>query len=1560
MSFDLNSELISLGTFEKYNDEMKYIIDSTSSLYLKMVNLNSYEELRKMFELLELNTNSLCGKDLSNIGAWTCADCIRSENSIYCQECWSQMKDKHKNHNIIFTKLVDNGTCDCGDHNYIDKKYFCPEHKGIFQSDLMIKKYIKESLGENLSLKLISINQIMFDNMAKYFIKELNEKHDSAEFQNIVKEFINCFGNLCEMSTACNFIIGDLLLKKYPFQVKHTCLEFDDNNGRIIKGSLTSHKCTCHFIRYILEFWPGHKGKLINKLISNYKLKKIIGLYFFLFYNKYTKNFINDFEDLDFQIIFQDVLKIACNINGLIDNIYEGMIEIFNIFLSEDFEIKSEKQENLLYKTLKHFNKSEKYFLLKEIIIRLRAETNYILKNITLNYLSNNTNIFLKLIDMISMLHNANPVKVIFPHPQTNQGFKFENDILNIELNLLSIFCLYTSIFNFDNNDLVKKVFLYFSKIIQEKIKNELGENEYSFHIILYRGFSFFLNRYCFHEANKYNSNIYKSFNTVDKLFPDFQKCSKAMIKNIYKVFGFITACKEGLFSYYGPDMPQYEYIYYNNPIFIYTDFCLLKYLLSMKDNLKYLEINEILCLSQVENSNKPIQDFILKKNKIDTPDLWLYEQNKIYLKFFVKILSLILNLIRNNFYHIRVLGSSYIDLKSSKIKDKLIDDILRKDSNNFLEMIKELIINQLLINENSVHFTNITNGIFSFLKDYFGEIKIKEMIISLTNRTLTQDWKANFSLKDEFLKYIDLNYIISPSYKSKVEKYLSEFKNKFVSIYNIHFYPVNKFESKLNNIIYNHLYFNKKNFDFLFQFSSFILSQRNNCDILNDYFLPILLNYLSTFFDHYSNFLFLKENSKINKIMEIFENNYLKDEVKKSYCKSIVQKFKEQNMPNNLNNKKENNNNYSKSAPKNIKSSMKEKLKNKFKNKNDNILNKLGLTKTISEKLKNESCIICHKWIDQDDITKPFGLIGNILNDNYMSNAYFQTLEVEYKKYYDKDKLLPEFSKAFTQIEKRKSRRIISCEHYIHFDCFLKQFMKSDLNQPLSNFSCPLCNKISNIYIPMLVNCTNKQIQEYLKGFNLNYLFNYGKKKIKASKENKNKKEQKNKIKIKYKDIEIFKRKYKDFVSSCIFFIKRFINRKTNGNLIESDILIMNFNDFFSYLDNVDEKKLSITIEKNLILCSRFILKLDTIVKEQCSLKLYHAIKKFKSLTSDVPFHSLIQLNKIKLAASELLLVLIILFEYNQIEGYEKYIIYMLLPIYSFCFFLKNIYFKSHFAFDKKEFLENLNSEKMYKFFKEDTSLNLALTQLIKQLALIKAMMAKNIEETKCSMEIDDNLDYLNLSSLKGKNILEILDELDILIKADANNKQKLHLYNNLKTDCNYREIFQKILNVHIKEASKETLEKYIPPLLFGFCLPIKFKFIELPELALDFEFESYNKECELCRLKGKLSLICLICGKKVCNSKSCIAIFGGDIVSGVIIHTKLCGGGRTAYLQTFDCRVLFHSENSVFLTKFKPLYVNEFGEGSNSKTIGNEFKLNKEIVTKAIKMFTEFSFSS
>ena len=1792
MSLYLNLELNPEGTFESCSTDMKFIIDTTKNSYLSIVNLRSNEELAKMFKLLELDTHSICAQSMSKVGGWRCMDCVNNENTVFCQDCWSQMKEKHEGHNIVFLKEV-NGTCDCGDHNCIDKEYFCPKHKGIFQSDILIKKYIQTTIGHNLPLKLTAVNQSMFDNMAKYINKAINEnKTNTPEFSNNIKEFIDCFGMLCEMSSACCFIIADLLLKKYPFKVKHICLDFDDEGGKMIKESSEGHECTCPFIRYILEFYPGKRGSLIYKLIRNYKLKKAIGLYYLLFYNEFFKKIITDFEDLSVQIIFNDVIKIACNIPGLVDTIFEDMIDIFNIYIKEDQENNKNTSDCLLSKTLGFLDIYQKFELLKITTIELLCDTIYILKPVSLDYLSNNTNIILRLIDLASIFHNVNPVKVILPRPTTNQGFKYVSDLLEIEKNLLEILSIFISVFNFDNNDSVKEIFNYFSKTIQEKIKNELNENEYSFHISLYRAFSIFLNRYCFHEANKNNTNIFKSLNSVNKIMPDFIKCSEEMVKSVYKVFGFITACDEGFFSYYGGDMKQYEYLYYYFPQFINRDFCLLKYLLALKENSKYLGFNEILNLCQVENSNKPIEEYILNADKVASPDLWLNDDNKQYLKFSSKILFIILSLLRNNTSLIWNLSSSYETLHSNKIKDKLIEDILTKDKNNFIELTKELIINQILIKENLAYFTDITDNIFLCLKDFFGEKSITELIISLTNKTLTKDKKAKFSLKDELLYYLDLNYIIYPRHKSKAEKYISDFKSKLVSIFNIHFYPVNKFESRLTQENYNQLYFNEKNFDFLFQFTTFILTQKGY-EILNEYFLSVLLNYLSTFLClENEHFMFLRENLKTNQIIKVLKNNNLNDEVKKSYCIFIEEKFKElgtsdSNDSNDLNLKKEKSDssvNNVQPVRKSTKITMKEKMKNKFQKKNENLMVKLGVNDLVVEEIKQctESCIICHKPIELDDITKPYGLIGDFLCDHYVSNAFFQTIRKEYKKYYDNDLFLPHFDRLYYQPLDRRSVRIISCNHYIHFSCFFEQFMDSDLKKSLSVFSCPLCHRLSETCIPMVNNYTEEQTKGYFKGYDFNYIFDIGKqkfeehekkmeeerkkvlgkkydknlscssdksiesdksekegienksyksldscenvksdkdeegdkknneekkgenkeepekdeekneeKKEKPKKEGEKKEELKNKeekkeesekekeikeelknkeekkeepkkeeepkkkeekeeekkekhekeketkeelkkeeegekenkevkkeqiekeeekkevpekeeqikeekeeetkkedekkeeadkkeepkdnIKEEQKEInkeaDIFRKEYPDFVNSCKNFLEGFIGiREYISDInLEDDIskkiiskyyitFSFQLRDFLAYLDNIEEKNFSINLWKNFVLSMRLMLKLDIIKKDNYFMRLFQIIREFKLFQFEYTIEYLIQLDSMKSKTCEILLLLSFFFDYEQIEGYEKYIIYMLLPMYAFGFFLKKIYILNHFRFNEEVFLKYLTSEEMYDYFKQDTSLILIITQIVKHLTYNKAIMSKNIDTDKLSMELNDNLDLLNLSSLKGKSILEILDELDKLIDADKNNEKMKHLYDNLKMNFNYKETFQKLLDEHRDSGE---LDKVLSPSLFGSCLPTIFRFIELPEFAIDFEYKSYNIQCQVCKVKGKRSLICLDCGKKVCDSRRCLTIFQGQTLPGFIAHTKICGGGRSAFLQTDDCSVLFVSHKAVF-RKFVPLYVNEFGEGVNKRNFGKEFKLSQEEVKKALKMFTEYSYTN
>ena len=1574
--------------------------------YLDTINVKTIDQMNLFFALLELDSNTICGCKMENVGAWRCEDCVNTENTIFCQECWSKTKEKHANHNIVFLNRV-NGTCDCGDHNCIDKKYFCPKHIGIFENDAEINDYILDCLGEKVSGALKLANDILFRGMAKYYILAVTEKQTKSQgFIKAIESFVSCFGVLCKMSTACSLFVGDLMLKKYPFKTKHTCLEVIDNGGKIVKAPFFGHDCCCHFIRFIIEFWPGKISKaILYKLITNYKVKTMLGLHYFFFYGDFFKNCMSDFQDISVQIIFNDVLRIACKIDGLIDRVYESMIELFEIFLDEDLQFKL--NDCLLSQTLSLL-KTKRFELMKELVYKLRVDTIYIIKKPTLNYLSNNTNIIFKLIDLTAMLQNVNVVKVIKPRPIYNKGSKYKVEILDVELWLLDVFALFISIFNFDDVDLVKEVFTYFSKVILKKNKKALKDDEYSFHIPIYRAFSIFLNRYCFFEANKNNTNILKSLQSAITLMPDFKNCSKIMIKSIYKVFGFVTGCEEGFFNYYGETMGRYEYLYYYNPEFIYRDFCLLKYLLSIKENADYISFNKVLEYCQVEDSHKPIEDYILKIGKVDVLDPQKLENNKPYLKFSSKILFLILSLLRNNTSIFWNLCSAYKMMRKNKLRDKLIIDLMKKDINNFHELTKELVINQILIKENLASFTEISDSIFLSLKDFFGEKNVTDIIMSLTNKTLTKDKKAKFSLKDELLYYLDLNYIIYPIYKSAAEKYITDFKSKQVSIFNVHFYPDNKFEAKLTEENYNNLYFNEKNFDFLFQFTSLILTKKPY-EILNEFFLSVILNYLSTFLCYNSeHFMFLRENIKTEHIVKVLENNNLTDEVKKSYCKFIVQKFKqigckEVDKINEINENKDTKKNEINVEPvkKNPKMTMKEKMKNKFKKKNDNLSNKLGVDKIqVDDKKGKESCIYCLKPIETDDISKPYGTIGDFLNDNYTSNAFFQVIRKEYKKHYDKDLKLKEFDSIYYQPLDRKSIRIISCNHLIHFPCFFKQFMESDLLNSLSIFVCPLCNRLSETCIPMLTQYTEEQTFGFLKGFDFKFVIDFCKNNEQASQNalkniiegmptinddlNEEKKDDaSDKVeekkddddtpkKIVNKEAEEFRNKYPDFVNLCKHFIEGFVGMRAavKGLDLEAPLIKpsiskfstafgIQYRDFITYLDNIDDKKNSISLWKNFILSMKLMNRLDIIEKEKYFLRFYKMIKEIRTLEFDISIDALIQLDNIKLRTCEILLLFSILFEYNNVEGYEKYILYMVLPIYAFGFFFRTIYYKTSFFFSKNEFLEHLKSEELYKFLEEDTSFDSILIQVGKELLFTKIIMNKDIDINNISLELNNILDELNLSNLKGKTLLQCLDELDKLIEADASDEKMKIIYENLKPENNYKDAFEKILTTHINAAEENKCDEILSPSLFGSCLPLKFSFIELPELAVDFEYEIYMKECIYCKGRGQRSLICLDCGKKVCDSRSCLTTYNEEEVPGFIAHTKICGGGRSAFLQNDDCSVLFISNKAVF-KKFVPLYLNEFGEGISKETFGKEFKLNKEEVKKALKMFTEYSYSN
>ena len=579
--------------FHQFTQRLKTLIKHTMIKYLNILKVKNPLEMTLLFSMLNKDTESVCAGKMELIGGWRCMDCVKNENTIFCQGCWSQMKYQHKDHNIIFLTTV-NGTCDCGDPNSIDEKYFCPRHKGPMKNENDITNYINSCFGVKIANELREETSKVFKEMSLYIIKAIQEKRThEIGFSEVVASFFDFINTPCNASKACMHMIAELLLQNYAFKTKHVCLQIKDGKSKLIKSTFFNHDCCCPLIRLLMPLWPMGKERLIYSFLHNYKIRKMFGLCYFLLYGELILNCLPEFGDSSVQFISDDVVKEAFKTEGLIENMYESLTEIFTIYL----KTKNYKDTpyyiplyDAIQKMIDEGKEKNKYVLFKNVIFRLKCDTSYILKNCSIDYLGRNTKIICQLINLICFIHNINPIKVIFPKPKSFQEDKYNINLLDVELWLLDIFSVYISLFDFSSNNLVKEVFSHFSKKINNK-KYIIQEDEYTFHIPLYRAFSIFLNRYCFYYAHTNNSDLFQGLQSAIKLFPNHKDCFKIMIESIYKVFGYITACGEEFFKYYGENMVEYEYLYYYNYQFVYRDFCLVKYILALKDNDEFFNI---------------------------------------------------------------------------------------------------------------------------------------------------------------------------------------------------------------------------------------------------------------------------------------------------------------------------------------------------------------------------------------------------------------------------------------------------------------------------------------------------------------------------------------------------------------------------------------------------------------------------------------------------------------------------------------------------------------------------------------------------------------------------------------------------------------------------------------------------------------------------------------------------------------------------------------------------------------------------------------------------------
>ena len=362
----------------------------------------------------------------------------------------------------------------------------------------------------------------------------------------------------------------------------------------------------------------------------------------------------------------------------------------------------------------------------------------------------------------------------------------------------------------------------------------------------------------------------------------------------------------------------------------------------------------------------------------------------------------------------------------------------------------------------------------------------------------------------------------------------------------------------------------------------------------------------------------------------------------------------------------------------------------------------------------------------------------------------------------------------------------------------------------------------------------------------------------------------------------------------------------------------------------------------------------------------------------------TMINNDQFNIILSGILFLLCVFFEYEEIEGYEKYIIYLFLPVFSFAYYFRKLYLDNSLSFIKgykfkknnnindRAFGTNMNEKNFFEFLQTDNAKN-SLIFILKRIVIVNYILKNNDNEDieKNIFEINNMYDSFNLPQLKEKNILGILKELHILINTEANDKNnetqntdeetKENIYNlflnfsNIKKSIyNHSNIFNFLIKEFSNEINKELFPRVINPNLLAFCEEIQYNFINLPKLAVDFLYEKYNCPCEKCRCRGKIGLICLDCGNKVICKNDEIQQNNNNIneinLETIYRHVELCGGGTGAFLNILDFNVIF-IQQKLFSKKSIPLYLDKHGEPIKVNSIHNGFTLNDAQLQKAKK---------
>ena len=137
------------------------------------------------------------------------------------------------------------------------------------------------------------------------------------------------------------------------------------------------------------------------------------------------------------------------------------------------------------------------------------------------------------------------------------------------------------------------------------------------------------------------------------------------------------------------------------------------------------------------------------------------------------------------------------------------------------------------------------------------------------------------------------------------------------------------------------------------------------------------------------------------------------------------------------------------------------------------------------------------------------------------------------------------------------------------------------------------------------------------------------------------------------------------------------------------------------------------------------------------------------------------------------------------------------------------------------------------------------------------------------------------------------------------------------------------------------------------------KFEIIKLPEQFMEFCSKYMSMKCINCHKNNVYFYLCLICGNKICDNKSCVTDIkpNGKKEYSLIEHSKICGGGNTIFISGKSSEIIYLTKRQIFSSGIY-VYLNSFGEYPKGFDLNGNYTLSHSELEKSIQIFVDMTF--